>query len=32
MGPIRLIVPGEKRDARWVKMVTDVELVNAPTP
>lgn len=29
-GPYRLIVPWEKRDARWVREVTAVDLKNAP--
>jgi DMSO/TMAO reductase YedYZ molybdopterin-dependent catalytic subunit len=28
-GPLRIIVPGEKRHARWVKQVTDIELRSA---
>ena len=31
-GPYRLIVPFEKRQARWVRNVTAVDLVNAPIP
>ncbi len=31
-GPYRLIVPFEKRQARWVKNATDISLANAPTP
>jgi hypothetical protein len=31
-GPYRLIVPFEKRQARWVKNVTDIALVDAPLP
>lgn len=31
-GPYRLIVPGERRDARWVRAVTAVDLKNAPSP
>lgn len=31
-GPYRLIVPFEKRDARWVRNVTEVDLENAPAP
>jgi hypothetical protein len=31
-GPYRIIVPGEKREARWVRQVTDIELINAPLP
>jgi hypothetical protein len=27
-GPYRLVVPFEKRQARWIKNVTEVELVN----
>jgi hypothetical protein len=28
-GPFRLIVPGEKRHARWVRQVTDIEVMSA---
>jgi hypothetical protein len=31
-GPYRLIVPFEKRQARWVKNATDIALINAPPP
>ena len=31
-GPYRLIVPFDKREARWVRNVNEVELVNAPLP
>jgi hypothetical protein len=31
-GPYRLIVPFEKRQARWVRNMTAVDLVNAPVP
>jgi hypothetical protein len=31
-GPYRLIVPFEKRQARWVKQATDIGLGNAPLP
>jgi hypothetical protein len=31
-GPYRLVVPFDKRGARWVREVTDVELENAPAP
>ena len=31
-GPYRLITNFERRDARWVRQVTDVSLVNAPVP
>ncbi len=29
-GPFRLIVPGEKRPARWVRQVTAIDLLRAP--
>jgi len=29
-GPFRLVVPGEKRPARWVRQVTAVDLLRAP--
>jgi DMSO/TMAO reductase YedYZ molybdopterin-dependent catalytic subunit len=29
-GPYRLIVPGEKREGRWVRQVTDIEVEGAP--
>lgn len=29
-GPYRLIVPSEKREGRWVRQVTDVEVKGAP--
>jgi hypothetical protein len=32
VGPYRLVVPFDKRGARWVREVTDVELENAPAP
>jgi len=31
-GPYRLIVPFEKRDARWVREVTAVDLQNVTAP
>jgi hypothetical protein len=31
-GPYRLITPFDKRDARWVRQVTAVDLQNAPAP
>lgn len=31
-GPYRLIVPFDKRDARWVRQVTEVDLEDAPAP
>lgn len=30
-GPYRLIVPGDKREARWVRQVTGVDIENAAT-
>ncbi|MDR3388715.1 MAG: hypothetical protein P4L92_16835 [Rudaea sp.] len=29
-GPFRLVVPGEKRRARWVRQVTAIDLLRAP--
>ena len=29
-GPYRLVVPGEKREARWVRQVTGIDVENAP--
>ncbi|MET0231684.1 MAG: molybdopterin-dependent oxidoreductase [Rhodanobacteraceae bacterium] len=29
-GPLRLIVPGDKRPARWVRQVIAIELIGAP--
>ena len=29
-GPYRLIVPGEKREARWVRQVTAIDVEDAP--
>ena len=29
-GPFRLVVPGEKRPARWVRQVTAIDLLRAP--
>lgn len=31
-GPFRLIVPGEKRDGRWVRQVTAIDIEDAPAP
>ena len=31
-GPLRIIVPDEKRQARWVRQVTELEVVNVGTP
>jgi DMSO/TMAO reductase YedYZ molybdopterin-dependent catalytic subunit len=27
IGPLRLVVPGDKRPARWARMVTSLEVV-----
>ncbi len=29
-GPLRLVIPAEKREARWVRMVERIELMSAP--
>jgi hypothetical protein len=29
-GPFRIVVPGEKRPARWVRQVTQIDLLSAP--
>jgi len=29
-GPLRLVVPGDKRPARWVRMVTTISVMRAP--
>jgi DMSO/TMAO reductase YedYZ molybdopterin-dependent catalytic subunit len=31
-GPLRIVVPDEKRQARWVRQVTELEVVRAGTP
>ena len=31
-GPFRVVVPGEKRPARWIRMVTSFEVVSALSP
>ncbi len=31
-GPLQLIVPGDKRDARWVRQVTALDVEDATTP
>ena len=31
-GPLRVIVPGEKRAARWIRMLTSLEVVSAISP
>jgi DMSO/TMAO reductase YedYZ molybdopterin-dependent catalytic subunit len=29
-GPLRLVLPSEKREARWVRMVERIEMLSAP--
>lgn len=31
-GPFRLVAPGDKRPARWVRQVTSIDLLAAPAP
>jgi len=31
-GPLRLIIPGEKREARWIRMVERIDVLSAPEP
>ncbi len=31
-GPFKVVVPGDKRPARWVRMVSTFEVVNALSP
>ena len=31
-GPLQIIVPGEKRDARWVRQVTGLDVEDAASP
>jgi hypothetical protein len=31
-GPLRVIVPGEKREARWIRMLERIEVLSAPEP
>jgi hypothetical protein len=31
-GPLRLVIPAEKREARWTRMVEQIEVVAAPEP
>jgi DMSO/TMAO reductase YedYZ molybdopterin-dependent catalytic subunit len=31
-GPLRLVIPGEKREARWIRMVEQIEVAAAPEP
>jgi len=31
-GPLRLVVPAEKREARWIRMLEKIEVLSAPEP
>ncbi|GFZ91783.1 molybdopterin-dependent oxidoreductase [Dyella caseinilytica] len=31
-GPYRIVVPGDKRPARWIRNVTTIEVINSTTP
>jgi hypothetical protein len=31
-GPLRIIAPGDKRAARWARMVTSIEVISLPQP
>jgi DMSO/TMAO reductase YedYZ molybdopterin-dependent catalytic subunit len=31
-GPLRLVLPSEKRETRWVRMVERIEIQSAPEP
>jgi hypothetical protein len=31
-GPLRMVTPGEKREARWIRMVEKIEILSAPEP
>jgi DMSO/TMAO reductase YedYZ molybdopterin-dependent catalytic subunit len=31
-GPLRLVIRGEKREARWIRMVEKIEIASAPEP
>jgi hypothetical protein len=31
LGPLHIVVPGDKRAARWARMVTSIEIVQLPT-
>lgn len=31
-GPLRVVIPGEKREARWIRMVEKIEVLAAPEP
>ena len=29
-GPLRIVLPSEKREARWIRMVEKIEILSAP--
>jgi hypothetical protein len=31
-GPLRIVIPGEKREARWIRMVEKIEILSSPEP
>ena len=31
-GPYRIVVPGDKRPARWIRNVTTIEVINTAVP
>ena len=31
-GPYRIVVPGDKRPARWIRNVTTIEVINTALP
>jgi hypothetical protein len=31
-GPLRIILPSDKREARWIRMVEKIEILSAPEP
>ena len=31
-GPLRIVIPGEKREARWIRMLEKIEVLTAPEP
>ena len=31
-GPLRIVIPSEKREARWIRMVEKVEILKIPEP
>jgi hypothetical protein len=31
-GPLRIVIPGEKRESRWIRMVEKIEILSSPEP